>query len=186
MPRLNALRKHRGFSLAESLVIAAVLALLMAFSAPGIAGALDRVKLNQAVVDVRGAFQESQRQAIRRGQPCAVQISSNQRQVSGSCLMTGNRTLPEHIQLATNVASANSDVQIIFGILGTAEFGIQTESPTANDPSAKIVFFLDRSSIPDKKCIVISNTLGLSRIGQYSGATGGSAITDTGVCTTSG
>jgi Tfp pilus assembly protein FimT len=185
MPHLNALRRHRGFSLAESLVIAAVLALLMAFSAPGIAGAIDRVKLNQAVVDVRGAFQESQRQAIRRGQPCAVQISATNRQVSGSCLMTGNRTLPDHLQLATNVASSPSGLQIVFGILGTAEFGIQTANPTADDPSAKIIFFLNRSSILDKKCIVVSNTLGLSRVGQYTGEMGSSAITDAGVCKTS-
>lgn len=184
MPRLNALRAKRGFSLAESLIIVTILGVIIAFATPGIAGAMDRVKLNQAVVDVRGAFQESQRQAIRRSQPCTVNINAHDRKITGNCLLTGNRNLPEHITFATNIRSTNTNVQINFGILGTAEFGIQPGTSVANDPTGKIVFFLNRRSIPDKKCIVISNTLGLSRIGNYNGGTGETDITNTG-CRTS-
>ncbi len=185
MLRLNAPKKNRGFTLAETLVIAIVIGIATILVSPSLAGAIDRVKLNQAVVDVRGALQESQRQAIRSSEPCTVTLNKTEHQVTGSCLMTGNRTLPEHIALATNILGSANQVNINFGILGTAEFGIDVPAPPPPDPSGKIVLFLDRRSIPDQKCIVISNTLGLTRAGNYTGSVVGPDITASGVCAAS-
>jgi type II secretory pathway pseudopilin PulG len=173
MLRLNARKGNWGFTLVESAIIVVILAILVALATPSLLGTLDRFRLSQAVVDVRGAFLETQRQAIRRSQPCLVTLSLDRKMITGDCLVTGDRTLPEHIQLVTNILDSTSNtIQIMFGILGTAEFRIAVTTPSApppNDPSGKIVLYMPERSTSSKKCVAISNTLGLARVGTYTG-----------------
>lgn len=176
-------RRSGGFTLAEVVAVALVLAILVVVAVPSVASAMDRVKLNQAVTDVRGAFQEAQRQAIRSNTPCVVTVDPEHKKVSGTCLMTGNRTLPDKIQLVSNIVPYVPKMEVAFGVYGTAKFTIAT-NPPITDPSGKVILYLQRSAIQDKKCIVISGTLGLSRLGNYSGPTGSGDITNNGVCTT--
>ena len=61
MHRSNARknRNNKGFSLIEILVIVAIVGILAAIAVPSFASSFDRVKLNQAVVEVRGILQEA-------------------------------------------------------------------------------------------------------------------------------
>ena len=192
MRRLNVRRsKNSGFSLIETLIIIVMLGVLAAIAVPSFLGSFDRVKLNQAVVEVRGILQEAQRQAIRKSQPCDVMLmlSNTPVQVIANCDVTGDRKLSDRVQMVTNISQAGSNpIKITFGILGTAEFSVlsSTNPPPPTDSSGKIVFSVAHSSIQDKKCLAISNTLGLTRAGAYTGnSTNANEITDNGICTAS-
>lgn len=184
--------KHeRGFSLVEILVIIVIVGVLVAIAVPSFAGSFDRVKLNQAVVEVRGVLQEAQRQAIRKSQPCDVMLvlSAAPIQITASCGVTGDSKLSDRVQLVTNISQMiGNPIKITFGILGTAEFTVLSSihPPPPVDSSGKLIFSISNSSIRDKKCLAISNTLGLTRVGAYTGSfTNAEEITDDGICTAS-
>jgi type II secretory pathway pseudopilin PulG len=104
------------------------------------------------------------------------------------CPATSDPDVPSGVDVATNISQGTSDgVAVAFGIYGSAEFSVvgQTIEPTSapKDPSGKIVAYIpDRSNV-QKKCIAISNTLGLTRVGNYTGGVTPEEITRGGVCT---
>jgi hypothetical protein len=51
------------------------------------------------------------------------------------------------------------------------------------DPSAKIVALIPDNKSVTKRCVAVSSTLGLTRVGTYTGEVSPTAITDEGVCT---
>ncbi|HCF25811.1 MAG TPA: hypothetical protein DEV81_00990 [Cyanobacteria bacterium UBA11049] len=187
MPRLNARKTNRGFSLIEILVIVVIIGILSAIAIPSFLATMDRTKLDLAVAQVRGALQEAQRQAIRHSEPCTVSLDITNRKVTATCQISGDRTLPDKVAVVTNIsATPINSIQIVFGILGTAEFTVASSvTPPPVDSSGKMVFYMSSSSISEKKCIALSNTLGLSRIGNYSGSTTAPDITDSGICSAS-
>jgi Tfp pilus assembly protein FimT len=104
--------------------------------------------------------------------------------LAGNCLTTGNPDLPTGVDMATNLLGTSSaDVEVKFGVLGSAAFNVVNSSTTVQDPSGKIVTFISSKNNAQKKCIAISNTLGLTRVGQYSGGINPADITASGVCT---
>lgn len=77
----------------------------------------------------------------------------------------------------------SSSIPIKYGVLGNPEFAIVSNQPTPADPTGKIIFFNPNDTKVTKRCIAISNTLGLTRIGTYQGDMKPTAITDSGRCT---
>lgn len=76
-------------------------------------------------------------------------------------------------------------VAIEFGTQGSAEFSILSavQPPLLPaDPTGKIVTFVENPKV-EKKCVAVSSTLGLTRMGIYKGSITPAAITDTGICT---
>jgi Tfp pilus assembly protein FimT len=110
--------------------------------------------------------------------------SSGINTLAGNCLTTGNPDLPTGVNMATNLLGTSSaDVEVKFGALGSAAFNVANSSTTVQDPSGKIVTFISSKNNAQKKCIAISNTLGLTRVGKYSGGINPADITASGVCT---
>lgn len=104
--------------------------------------------------------------------------------LAGNCLTTGNPDLPTGVDMATNLlGTPSADVEVKFGVLGSAAFNVVNSSTTVQDPSGKIVTFISSKNNAPKKCIAISNTLGLTRVGRYSGGINPADITASGVCT---
>jgi prepilin-type N-terminal cleavage/methylation domain-containing protein len=108
--------------------------------------------------------------------------------ITGTCLTSGAPNLPDDVSMSTNIidssssSSSSSGVNIKYGVLGGAEFAIQGTS-TARDASGKIIAYVPERQNGKKKCIAISSTLGLTRVGTYVGDTDPDSITQTGVCT---
>jgi prepilin-type N-terminal cleavage/methylation domain-containing protein len=325
MRRLSVRNGNRGFSLAETLIVIAIMGIMVALTAPSMMGLVDGLRLAEAVADVRNAFMETQRQAIRETRPCEVTLGVRDGRVelSGTCLSGGPRQLPERVRIVSNILDSrritdptliassvlmapsvstssctstsnksgsssscnNSSVnnggnsnsggtnntggannggvnngssntggantggantggantgggntggtsntgggntgganngtggsnpsgstssggpllfatplaKVKFGIMGTAEFRIANAigthttagttvgggSAVSADPTGKIVFFLEDSPGIDRRCIAISNTLGLTRTGKYTGPMERDGITTDGVC----
>jgi prepilin-type N-terminal cleavage/methylation domain-containing protein len=112
--------------------------------------------------------------------------------IQGNCLTSGSPEIADNIDLATNLQSSSTTsgssdtIALQFGTLGSAAFSIQSavQSPaTPKDPTGKVVAFVPENPKVQKKCVAISSTLGLTRIGTYTGGTSPSEITDSGVCT---
>lgn len=82
----------------------------------------------------------------------------------------------------TSSSVMSYDIPIRFGVLGNPDFSIVSEGSSPTDPSGKIVFFFPDDIQGTKRCIAISNTLGLTRVGTYTGEMTPLAITTTGRC----
>ncbi len=266
------LRKKRavlGFTLAEKMVLVAIMGIVASISAPSVWGMLNRAKLKQTVAEVRTALNETQREAIKGNKVCTVTLNFVKGKVTGSCLKTGDRNLASEVSIATNLKRDNSnpitnkgsmvlsdsqtaqglnngitpslialsnpqnqdnrlsnagmvvqviarcqsqslsaggcvhiandfegdedppgtssvssyDIPIKFGVLGNPDFSIVSGGTSPADPSGKIVFFFPDDDQATKHCIAISNTLGLTRIGTYTGEITPLAITTSGRCT---
>jgi prepilin-type N-terminal cleavage/methylation domain-containing protein len=117
-------------------------------------------------------------------------------QITGNCLTSGSPKLPDNVNLATNMQSTipvaplpaaplSNVVEVKFDPLGSATFSILSEVKLPLlpiDPTGKVVAFVENPTVP-KKCVAISSTLGLTRVGVYTGSTVPADITDKGICT---
>ncbi|WP_299489024.1 prepilin-type N-terminal cleavage/methylation domain-containing protein [Acaryochloris sp. IP29b_bin.137] len=276
--KLGSSPSEAGFTLAEKMVIVAIIGIAAAASAPSILASMNRAKVKQTMAEVRAALNETQREAIKGNKVCTLTLNFVDGKITGPCLKTGDRTLETDVEIATNLTDPNSNtartnegqpvligsdvqpslglsdgetisqiamapvpqeqakaskagvvVQIIakckgntesglglgtckdkddddddsengghdspsspgpsasipikYGVLGNPEFAIVSAQQTPADPSGKIVFYSPNDSKATKRCIAISNTLGLTRIGTYQGDMSPTAITDSGRCT---
>jgi type II secretion system protein H len=200
-----------GFTLIEMLIVIMVMGVVAAIAAPSLAGLLDSIKVSQTVTELRISLQETQRQAIRANKTCETQITNTEnedpkngnrkksdngnkaRRIQGDCLASGEQTLPDGVDMSTNIQSISTSsppsgsntTTIRFVPSGSAEFTVLTTVPLPSlpsDPTGKIVAYITGKDQVQKKCIAVSNTLGLTRIGTYTGDTTPSAITDSGIC----
>ena len=244
----------------------AVMGIMAGVATPNLQAMMNRMKLEQAVVEIRSALEETQRKAVRDNKLCDITLDTIEGEVSGDCLVTGNRSIPQSIDVVTNlinsdgtgssdeaiddsdeiettstltdsylgvITSSNNEppqialapiaqkdakqskagmaihiiskkdkskekekctekkaaqgkcVLVKFGNLGNAEFNIDTNTTNGKpvDPTGKIVLFMPGHPSLERRCVAISNTLGLTRMGNYTGTLEPADITDSGVCT---
>jgi type II secretory pathway pseudopilin PulG len=139
MRRSGVRRLSDGFSLAEVLIIIVVMGILVAISAPSIAGLVDGTRLAEAVVDVRSAFMETQRQAIRTSKSCIVELDRQpgDSAVRGACLQGGERELIENIRIDSNIGDTVTSTLIAdsCGNGGGHGYGNNCENGGASIPS---------------------------------------------------
>lgn len=272
--KLRPSPSETGFTLAEKMVIVAIIGIAATASAPSIMATMNRAKVKQTMAEVRTALNETQREAIKGNKICTLTLNFVEGKITGPCLKSGDRTLGADVAIATNLIDPNSNtarndeeqpvligsdvqpslglndgetisqiamapvpeeqtqaskagvvVQVIakckgntekgfgfgtceddddddsengrsdasaepstsipikYGVLGNPEFAIVSAQQTPADPSGKIIFYSPNDSKATKRCIAISNTLGLTRIGTYQGDMSPAAITDSGRCT---
>lgn len=148
----NARSNNQGFTLIETLTVIIIIGILSAIAAPGLLGMLNRNKVNSALDEVQGALREAQREAMRKSQSCTLTLDSTNSKVTGSCLVTGSRTLPSGVALKTNLTSST----VTFSFRGNT------------NSSGTIVLYKSDDSNQQKKCLFVFNGLGIMRTGNYS------------------
>ncbi|OKH11607.1 Tfp pilus assembly protein FimT/FimU [[Limnothrix rosea] IAM M-220] len=190
MPRLVAnsrLEKKRhstleGFTLIEVLVVVLLIAIMSAIIGPGMLGFLSRARVNSAQSELQGLLQEAQRSAIRESRSCKVRIpvtastasgsTNDVLSISSSCVSAGTREL-ENVQIRHNLAdiSANYDPadddpedNLLFDFRGGTEDFLG--NPSTDVENLVIVLSAEENNI-FQKCIVVSDGLGLIRLGNY-------------------
>jgi Tfp pilus assembly protein FimT len=144
--------KDLGFTLAESLIIVAIVGVLVAMAIPSLKGAIDRANLAQATEIVVGSLQQAQREAMRRDRGCTLTLDKIGRKIVGEsgCLLSGDRYLPESIEIDYT------------GAVGEIQYGIRGNT-TAN----KAVILSIRDNRQNARCLTISAPLGIIRLGSY-------------------
>jgi type II secretory pathway pseudopilin PulG len=123
---------------------------------PSLLAAQNRAKLAQSTDMVVASLQESQREAIRRNQSCILTLDKVNNKIVGDdgCLLTGNRQLPDAIDLDYTGADGN----IHYGIRG-------------NTTSNKSVILKVKDSPNNSRCFTVSAPLGIIRLGSYDAGT---------------
>lgn len=101
---------------------------------------------------------------------------------SGKCMQVAGDFVGDEDSPGTSKSGVSYDIPIRFGVLGNPGFSIVSNGNSPTDPSGKIVFFFPDDAQGTKRCIAISNTLGLTRVGTYTGEMTPLAITTTGRC----
>jgi len=168
MNSLNAPRGNQGFTLIESLIIVLVIGILAAIAAPSFLATLNRSRVNDALAALEGALKEAQKEAVKRSTNCTVTLDTTDKKVTGPCLVTGDRTLSNGVQMATNITGST----ITFSHKGTV---------TLSDTGTIALYRSDETN--NQRCLVLSSPLGIIRSGNYTGSIA-SSITATN-CSTS-
>lgn len=170
---LSARRNSQGFTLIEILVIIAIIGILTAIATPSFFSLLSKKKVDGALAKVQGSLQETQTEAIRKSRTCTVSVPDGNNVTLTSpnqCLITGSRMLDKEVVISSNLPPASR--QVTFSFRGN----------TIN--SATIVLYKSDGS-GQRRCLVISNGIGLIRTGTYTGSTASIADINVGTCTTS-
>lgn len=151
----NVSNQH-GFTLLESLIVLAIVGILAAMAIPSLLAAQNRAKLSQSTDMVVASLQESQREAIRRNKSCVVTLDKVANKISGDggCLLTGDRHLPDAIDLDYT------------GTTGDLRYGMR-----GNTTTNKSVFLKVKDSPAVSRCLTVSAPLGIIRLGTYDAGT---------------
>jgi prepilin-type N-terminal cleavage/methylation domain-containing protein len=145
MQRSNA---NRGFTLAENLVVLAIVGIVCAIGTPSFLAMQQRQRLYQATELVANGLREAQQTAINRGRRCQITLQPNVLIDSQHCLVGGDRSLPSQVALS----SAGLDDSIEYG----------TKGNTVDNRT----IVLRLAKLP-ARCIVLSAPLGITRQGTY-------------------
>jgi prepilin-type N-terminal cleavage/methylation domain-containing protein len=146
----SSVSKDLGFTLAESLIVLAIVGILVAIAVPTAIAALHRAKLAQATDMVVASLQEAQREAIRSNRTCKLTLDKAAGKILGQqgCLLSGDRILPTEI-----VLSYTGDDNIDYGMRGN----------TTDNKS----ILLQVKNTSNYRCLTISAPLGIIRLGSY-------------------
>ena len=159
---LNKLLKKsdRGFTLIELMVVLFIVSIIAAIAAPSLLGMLNRFYVKEAMLQINGAVKESQRQSMRRGKLCRVNINPNTNLITGEptdCLLK-NRSIRKRIKIKTNIPGSLPSITF-------SHKGSTTKMGT-------IVVSSELTNM--QKCFVISLGIGITRTGDYQGSETGS------------
>ncbi|MBW4622471.1 MAG: prepilin-type N-terminal cleavage/methylation domain-containing protein [Cyanosarcina radialis HA8281-LM2] len=147
-------RNDSGFTLIETVVVVIFIGIISAIAAPSFLSSYNRTKLDDTLNDLQGALQESQRESMRRSRSCDVTINTSTRKITGTCLTTGDRSWDSSIAIASSITSPAT---ITFSFKGN----------TASSATF-VIYNVGNTTNPDKRCLTISEGLGIVRTGVYS------------------
>lgn len=153
--RHSNVSNDQGFTILEALIVVVFAGILAAIAGPSYFAWSQRRAVDSAITSIEGAIKEAQRQAMARSRYCPMTFNSTTITSTDNCLLTGDRTLSD-VTLAALPTSLN------FDHLGntTSEITVVV-APSANSSSNNF-----------RKCLVLSQPLGLIRRGNYTGASG--------------
>lgn len=149
--------KGNGFTLIEILSAVLIIGVIAAMTMPNLLKLMSHNRVKEGIATINGAIKETQRQAIREGQQCRININTTTRIISGdpnNCLLQ-QREINENI-IVRHTTSLGTPPSILFSAKGT----------TTN--SGTIVVSSDTTDT--QRCFVISLGLGITRTGNYTGA----------------
>ena len=150
-------KQEPGFTLTEVIVVTVIVGVIGAFAVPNFFSLLNRNRVDQAVGEIEGTLREAQKVAIRNSRSCTISIDTTNKRISNNgandnCLLT-TRNFNSELTLTT------SRTTITFSSKGNISL----------DPTPVIVMSFPDGGSNQQGCVVIENTLGLIRTGDYSG-----------------
>jgi prepilin-type N-terminal cleavage/methylation domain-containing protein len=156
---------YKGFTLIEMLIVVMAVGILAAISAPSFLAWLNSKRVEQALVEVEAALQETQSEAIKRSKECKLTIpapppAGTNAVLTGTCLVSGDRTLQD--VLLSHTTNPTSAWEITFDFKG--------RNKKNTDAGIIAISSADSTSV-QPRCIQIAEGIGLRRDGKYNVAT---------------
>jgi prepilin-type N-terminal cleavage/methylation domain-containing protein len=153
--------KHndRGYTLSELMITLVIVGVIAAIASPSFMGLLSRYRLQEALQQLLGAINETQRLAMVRGKSCRININpstNNIRANTAECLLSDRQI--------------NSAIRIRSNFPGTTNITFSYRGSTTR--MGTIVLSSDHTD--SQKCFVIALGTGIKRIGNYNGSKTGS------------
>ena len=153
-------RSDRGFSLTELMIALIIVGIIAAIISPNFLGLLNQIKVNNSLEQLLGAIRETQRQAMRQGKLCRINLNPSTNVLTATpagCLLN-NRTIDDNVIIRTNIPGSTPNIS--FSYKGnTTKMGTIVLSSNLTDT---------------QKCFAISLGLGIMRTGNYIGSKTGS------------
>jgi prepilin-type N-terminal cleavage/methylation domain-containing protein len=146
----RTIKGNWGFTQIELLVVAVIVGILASVSLPSFVGLLAAYRVQDGIAQIEGAIKEAQRNALDRSIVCRLNIDVTTKTITSvplNCLAS-DRTFTSDIILAANLSI------ISFSYRGTTTNSGTIAISSINSPD-------------DKRCLVISNGIGIMRVGIY-------------------
>jgi prepilin-type N-terminal cleavage/methylation domain-containing protein len=158
---------NQGWTLIELAVVAVVAGILATLVMPSMMGMMGRSFLQSTASQVKGAFQEAQRAAIRNGSACTVNFASMGMGITGSpagCI-TSPVTLTSGMNLTANTRPFSTSSTITpVGLPSSVSFSYKG-NPNNSGELTVVLTFTTRTT--EQRCVVIAAGIGIMRSGTY-------------------
>lgn len=144
--------KSQGFTLIEIIVVTLMVGILAAIASPSVLGFLARAKVNRGLSELQSMILLTQRNATRTSQSCTMFLPDNNSKdgiLTSNCSVTGNEVL--------------KDVWIKYNRTNSQKVNFNYRGNTGS--LRTIVIYSNSTDL--KRCMVISNGIGMTRIGIY-------------------
>jgi prepilin-type N-terminal cleavage/methylation domain-containing protein len=151
-------KSNYGFTLTELMIALIIIGIIAAIASPSFMGMLSRYRLEEALQQLLGAINETQRLAMVQGKSCRINVnpSTNNITANAGCLLS-DRQINSAIKIRSNFTGSTN---ITFSYKGsTTRMGTIVLSSDYTDT---------------QKCFVIALGTGIKRIGNYNGSKTGS------------
>ncbi|MEL6439454.1 MAG: prepilin-type N-terminal cleavage/methylation domain-containing protein [Cyanobacteria bacterium J06621_8] len=151
-------KPEKGFTLIEIIVVTIIVGIIGAIAIPSFFALLNRNRVNQAIGEIEGALREAQNRATRNGRSCQISINAATNTISNTgandtCLLTTRN-------INTDFTLATSRPNITFSGKGNIALAPQVPVIVLADPNG---------GSNQQSCVVIENSLGSIRTGEYTG-----------------
>jgi prepilin-type N-terminal cleavage/methylation domain-containing protein len=149
----------RGYTLTELMITLVIVGVIAAIASPSFIGLLSRYRLEEALQQLLGAINETQRLAMVQGKSCRINVNPSTNNItanSAGCLLSDRQI--------------NSAIKIRSNFPGTTNITFSYRGSTTR--MGTIVLSSDYTD--SQKCFVIALGTGIKRIGNYNGIKTGS------------
>jgi prepilin-type N-terminal cleavage/methylation domain-containing protein len=155
-------KDEQGFTLIEILVTIIIIGVMASLFVPNFLNWYNNQKINNVLSQIEGAVKEARSTAVKKSQTCDVMIAGNGVSASpASCLPTGAR----------NISGVNANISTEQSGSTTITFSTRGTTSIVAGKSVIVVYDRDAQTSRKMKCLVVSDGIGITRIGNYTGTT---------------
>lgn len=152
-------KQYQGWTLIEMGAVSVVVGILAAMAFPSMSGMMARNDLRSDFDEVKAAIQEAQRNAIKRGASCVVTIASSGISASPAGCINSVPSLSTGTTIST----------VGYGTPATIEFSYKGNPTMTGTVDTDRFLIMAKTGTPDRKCLVISEGIGIMRGGNWDG-----------------
>jgi prepilin-type N-terminal cleavage/methylation domain-containing protein len=159
---------NRGWTLIEMGVVVVIIGILASLAIPSFGKMQARNQLRGAMAQVQAALQEAQKNAIKKGSSCVVDIDTTNRTINQNSAAANNGCVPNPVTIPASqgISMTSTSSSITFSYKGNPSSSVI--DPTNNATFDQIVLTHEITSL-EPRCLVISSGIGIMRSGYLQG-----------------